>query len=244
MNLIPAMDLLNGQCVRLFQGRLDKQDYFPYDPVEWALTSEKAGVKRLHMIDLGGAFCGKPQHEAILKAVRNAVSIPIQIGGGIRTKKQVDKLIELGFDVILGTLLITNPELCKELVEAYPERLIASLDCKNGEVMTCGWTQGGGKFAVDMARLCLEMGFKTLVFTDISKDGTMSGANIEALKQLLTLKDDYDFTLIASGGIGSLGDLQALKDNAIDGAILGRSLFEGAFTLESATALMAANENI
>ncbi len=234
MQLIPAMDLLNAKCVRLYQGRLDQQDYFPYDPVQWAITCERSGATRLHMIDLGGAFSGIPQHEAILKEVRQSVSIPIQIGGGIRTKEQVVHLIEEGFDVILGTLLVSEPDLCKDLLRSYPKQLIASLDCKKGEVMTCGWTKEGGLSFIDMAKQCLEMGFETLVFTDIAKDGTMTGSNLDALTALLALKKQYPFELIASGGIGALEDLRSLKELNIDGAILGRSLLEGAFTFESA----------
>lgn len=234
MKLIPAMDLIGGRCVRLYQGQWQQQDFFPYSPIEWAKANEAAGVTRLHMIDLDGAFSGSPQNEAVLKAVRQAVSIPIQIGGGIRSAEQAVRLIDEGFDVILGTMLYKDPTATAELIKAYPKRLTASVDCKGGQVMLEGWTEGADATNVQFTKQLTALGFERIVYTDIAKDGTLSGTNLKELSALLALQTTQPFTLIASGGVGSLADLEALKKIGVQEAIVGRALLEGAFGLEAA----------
>lgn len=234
MKLIPAMDLIDGRCVRLYQGQWQQQDYFPYDPIEWAKANEAAGISRLHMIDLDGAFSGNPKNESVLKAVRKAVNLPIQIGGGIRHIEQAKRLIAEGFEVVLGTMLFKDPTACEKLIRLYPSKLTASVDCRNGQVMLEGWTQVSGISNLDFAKQCLYQGLNRLVYTDIGKDGTLSGANLEELSQLMSLQKENPFTLIASGGIGSLEDLSALKQIGVQEVIVGRALLEGAFCLESA----------
>ncbi len=234
MQLIPAMDLINGKCVRLYQGDWEQQAYFEQSPLDWAQKNEASGVSRLHMVDLDGAFTGNSQNKEILQAVRKAVSIPIQIGGGIRTVAQAEQLIKEGFDVILGTMLYKDPVSTAKLIQKYPDQLVASVDCKNGNVTLEGWTIGTSVSGIEFVQYLTRIGFKRIVYTDISKDGTLTGCNLKELSELMDLKDGSPFSLIASGGIGCLKDLENLKTLGVEEAIVGKALLSGAFTLERA----------
>lgn len=244
MNLIPAMDLIDGKCVRLYQGNWETQEVFNDTPITWAKANERAGVSRLHMVDLDGAFTGDSKNTQVLKAVRKAVSIPIQIGGGIRSVDQAEALIKEGFDVILGTMLYKDPLATATLVQKYPDNLVASVDCKNGYVTLEGWTVATSISGLEFVQRLLQMGFKRIVYTDIAKDGTLTGANLKELSEIMKLKDNktlQPFQLIASGGIGSLEDLSNLKNLGVEEAIVGKALLNGAISLEKALEVCNAN---
>lgn len=247
MKLIPAMDLIKGQCVRLYQGDLNKQEFFDQSPVKWAKENEAAGVTRLHMVDLDGAFTGLSKNEKVLRDVRQAVSIPIQIGGGIRSILQAKQLIDEGFDVILSTMLYTDPVSSAQLIQSYPDKIIASVDCKDAHVTLEGWTVSTTVTGISFVEYLIRLGIERIVYTDISKDGTLSGANINELSEILNLKKspfvlkNKPFKLIASGGIGNLEDLNALKDLGIEEVIVGKALLSGAFSLSQALAVCHAD---
>lgn len=247
MNLIPAMDLIDGKCVRLYQGNWQEQEYFQQSPVEWAKANEGAGVTRLHMVDLDGAFTGNTKNAEILKAVRKAVAIPIQIGGGIRSVEQAEKLIAEGFDVILGTMLYKDPTATAQLIKKYPDALVASVDCKEGFITLEGWTISTSVSGIEFVQYLSRMGFKRIVYTDIAKDGTLSGANLKELSEIMnlrsseSLKSNTTFQLIASGGIGCLEDLKTLKALGVEEAIVGKALLSGAFSLDQALEVCNAN---
>lgn len=240
MNLIPAMDLIDGKCVRLYQGHWDTQEVFEASPVTWAKANELAGVSRLHMVDLDGAFTGDSKNTQVLREVRKAVSIPIQIGGGIRSIEQAEALIAEGFEVILGTLLYKDPVATAKLVQKYPDRLVASVDCKNGFITLEGWTVATSVSGIEFVASLMNMGFKRIVYTDIAKDGTLSGANLKELAEIMKLKADSSrqwptkVQLVASGGIGSLEDLANLKILGVEEAIVGKALLNGTFSLKEA----------
>jgi phosphoribosylformimino-5-aminoimidazole carboxamide ribotide isomerase len=233
MILYPAMDFIEGKCVRLYQGELDQREYFDQSALAWAKSCEQAGAKQLHMIDLDGAFTGTSQNLSLLRSVKSAVKIPIQVGGGIRSPEQARLLIEEGFQVILGTLLLKDLESCAELVKQYPDRLVASVDCKNGMVTLEGWTEVSTMSSLTFVRTLAEMGFKKIVYTDISKDGTLDGPNYDDLAQLLSLRSTnaLSFELVASGGVGSLDDLKRLKKLGVDAVIVGRALLNADISL-------------
>ncbi len=236
MILYPAMDFIEGKCVRLYQGELDQREYFDQSALVWAKSSEKSGAKQLHMIDLDGAFTGTSQNLNLLRLVKSAVTIPIQIGGGIRSAEQARLLIEEGFQVILGTMLLRNLESCAALVKQYPDNLVASVDCKDGMVTLEGWTEISAVSGLTFVKTLAQMGFKRIVYTDISKDGTLDGPNYNDLAALLALRSNHrlNFELVASGGVGSLEDLNRLKTLGVDAVIVGRALLNGDITLKQA----------
>lgn len=247
MNLIPAMDLIDGKCVRLYQGNWDTQEVFQASPITWAKANEAAGVSRLHMVDLDGAFTGDSKNTQVLKEVRKAVRIPIQIGGGIRSVEQAEALINEGFDVILGTMLYKDPVATAKLIKKYPDNLVASVDCKNGFITLEGWTVATSVSGLEFVEYLLRMGFKRIVYTDIAKDGTLGGANLKELAEIMKLKDNMisqskvNFQLVASGGIGSLEDLENLRTLGVEEAIVGKALLSGTFSLEKALEVCNAN---
>lgn len=239
MLLYPAMDFIEDRCVRLYQGQRELVSYYDYSPADWAVACEKAGAPRLHLVDLDGAFSGTGQNLDKLREIRAAVSLPIQIGGGIRSLEQALQLIDEGFDVILGTMLLKDPETAKKLASTCPDRLVAALDCKDGWVTAEGWVESSTLQAAAFIKTLLEWGFRRFVYTDISKDGTLAGPNQASLQALLALKavTGIQFELVASGGVGTLDDLAALKALGADGAIVGRALLSGTFELKPALAL-------
>lgn len=243
MKLYPAMDFIEGKCVRLCQGDFNAVETFDASAIQWAQNCESLGVERLHMVDLDGALSGQEKNRTLLRAVRAATLLPIQIGGGIRSEAQAVQLIGEGFDVILGTLLLTDPEAVQKLVAAYPDQVIASVDCKNGKMTLQGWTETTEVTGLSFVKTLVSMGFKKIIYTDISKDGTLAGPNLEDLSQLLELsrQTNASFELVASGGVGTLADLSALKALGLSGVIVGKALLSGAFSLESALAVCHAD---
>lgn len=237
MLLFPAIDLKEGKAVRLLQGRMEDTTVYADNPVEVAVGFEKQGAEYLHMVDLNGAFTGKPVNDEAIRKVVQSVSVKVQVGGGIRTIERVKELLELGVErVILGTVAVKQPKLVEEAVRRYGEHVIVGIDAKNGLVAVQGWAETTEMKAVELGVAMKAIGVQSVVFTDISRDGMLQGPNIESTVQMA---EKTGLSVIASGGISTLQDLQHLqaeaqKGIAIEGAITGKALYSGAFTLKEA----------
>lgn len=229
MIIFPAIDIRGGRCVRLYQGEYDKETVYNNDPVAIAEKWTKEGAKYLHIVDLDGALTGELVNKDLIKGIVEAVDIPIQVGGGIRTLERAKELLDLGVArIIVGTSAIKKKGFTKNLVENFGERVVVSIDAKDGYVCVDGWTNSSGIEAIDFAKELEEIGVKTIVYTDISKDGTMIGPNLYELERL---KKNVDIDIIASGGIGRKEDIEDLKRMNLYGAIVGKALYEGKVSL-------------
>lgn len=229
MIIFPAIDIRGGRCVRLYQGEYDKETVYNNDPVAIAEKWTKEGAKYLHIVDLDGALTGELVNKDLIKGIVEAVDIPIQVGGGIRTLERAKELLDLGVArIIVGTSAIKEKGFTKKLVENFGERVVVSIDAKDGYVCVDGWTNSSGIEAIDFAKELEEIGVKTIVYTDISKDGTMIGPNLYELERL---KKNVDIDIIASGGIGRKEDIEDLKRMNLYGAIVGKALYEGKVSL-------------
>jgi phosphoribosylformimino-5-aminoimidazole carboxamide ribotide isomerase len=242
MLLIPAIDLKDGRCVRLRQGRMEDETVFGDDPVEVARRWVDAGARRLHMVDLNGAFAGKPVNAAAVKAVAEAFpDLPIQVGGGIRDEETVQAYLDAGVQfVIIGTKAVSAPHFVNDLCVEFPGHIIVGLDAREGKVAIDGWSKLSHHSVIDMAQRFEQDGVEAIVFTDIGRDGMMSGVNIEST---VALAREITIPVIASGGITSIEDIRALcevADEGIIGAITGRAIYEG--TLDLAAAQKLADE--
>jgi phosphoribosylformimino-5-aminoimidazole carboxamide ribotide isomerase len=237
--LYPAIDLKDGQCVRLLHGDMDKATVFNASPADQAQRFVKDGFSWLHVVDLNGAIEGRAVNAEAVNAILNAVSIPVQLGGGIRTYEQVEAWIEAGVSrVILGTVAVENPELVKRAAREWPEQIAVAVDVKDGKVAVKGWVGASDLDAITLSRRFEDAGVAALIVTDISRDGAMTGVNVE---QVGELADAVHIPVIASGGIASVRDIELLKARKgvpVAGAILGRSLYAGA--IRPAEALAAA----
>ena len=240
MIILPAIDILDGRAVRLAQGRRDQvTDYG--DPLERARQFVEQGAERLHVVDLDGAFDGTPRSRSAVVAIARELPIPVEIGGGIRDEATAAAYLDAGLSfVILGTLAVREPELVERLSTRFPGRIIVGIDARDGEVMVDGWVRGSGVSATDLAREMAERGACGVIYTDIHRDGMLSGPNITATA---ALADAIAVPVIASGGVSTLDHLRELRTTAatpIFGAICGRSLYEGTFTLPEAIAVARA----
>lgn len=244
MIVIPAIDLKDGQCVRLKQGRMEDSTVFSDDPVQMARHWQEQGARRLHLVDLNGAFAGKPVNGEIVKAIaRELPDLPLQIGGGIRDFETIDTYVDAGVSyVIIGTKAVEDPEFVTGACDRYPGKVIVGLDAHNGRVATDGWANVTKLTAVDLARHFSGLGVAAIVYTDIARDGMMQGVNVEAT---VALAEQSSIPVIASGGITNLEDLAALKAVAntatgagILGAITGRAIYEGTLNLREAQMLL------
>jgi len=237
MLLFPAIDLKEGKAVRLLQGRMEDSTIYADNPVDVATEFEKQGAEYLHMVDLNGAFSGKPMNDETIRQIVRSVSIKIQVGGGIRTMERITELLELGVErVILGTIAVKNPELVAEAARRYGKRVIVGIDAKDGWVAVQGWAETTEMRAVDLGKAMKAVGIESVIFTDISRDGMLQGPNIESTVQMA---QETGLSVIASGGISTLADLrnlqtEVLKGVSIEGAITGKALYSGAFTLKEA----------
>ena len=235
MDVIPAIDLLNGACVRLYQGDYARSQLFNDNPVEVALQWAKQGATLLHLVDLDGAKTGQlVNHQAISQIVQ-AVPIQVQVGGGLRDFASVERLLNLGVHrVILGTVAVENPKLVADLCQAYPAQIVVGIDARNGKVATRGWLETSEVLATDLAQQMQESGAATIIYTDIHRDGTMQGPNLVALRELA---DAITIPIIASGGVSSIADLLsllALEPSGVSGVIVGRALYTGDIELTDA----------
>ena len=240
MHVIPAVDLRGGKCVRLLQGRRDRQTVYSSDPVAVARAWEQAGARRLHVVDLDGAFTGRPQNQELIRAIAAAVRIPVQVGGGIRDEATVETVLGLGVArVILGTAAVMDPGLIARLAARFGDRIMVGIDCRNGLVAVGGWEASAAETGVEVGRRVRTLGIERVVFTDIGRDGTLRGPNIEAIAAFCA---GTGLKVIASGGVSTLDDIRALKriKPPVEGVIVGKALYERAFTLQEA--LEAAKE--
>ena len=242
MLLIPAIDLKDGKCVRLRQGNMEEETVFGDNPVEVAQRWVDAGARRLHMVDLNGAFAGRPVNAAAIKAVAEAFpELPIQVGGGIRDEDTVQAYLDAGVSyTIIGTKAVSAPHFINDLCLEFPGHILVGLDAKDGKVAIDGWSKLSHHSAIDMARRFEQDGVAAIVFTDIGRDGMMTGVNVEST---VALAQSINIPVIASGGITSIDDIRALcavSDEGIMGAITGRALYEG--TLDLAEAQRLADE--
>jgi phosphoribosylformimino-5-aminoimidazole carboxamide ribotide isomerase len=235
MQVIPAIDLLEGQCVRLHQGDYDQVTRFCDDPVAQALSWQRQGAERLHLVDLDGARTGEPLNDGAIKAITTALSIPVQLGGGVRSLARAEELLACGLDrVILGTVALEQPELVEQLAERHPQRIVVGIDAKQGKVATRGWLAESSIEAGDLARRFSRSPLAALICTDIATDGTLAGPNLAFLR---TMAEASAVPVIASGGIGTLEhllSLLALEPLGIAGVIVGRALYDGRVDLAEA----------
>jgi phosphoribosylformimino-5-aminoimidazole carboxamide ribotide isomerase len=238
--IIPAIDLKDGRCVRLKQGDMASATIFSEDPVATARHWAAKGARRLHVVDLNGAIAGRPKNDKVIRDMIRAVgeSMPIQIGGGIRDLDTIESYIDAGVTyVIIGTAAVKNPGFLSDASYAFPGHIIAGLDAKDGKVAVEGWSKMTGHDVVDLARKYEEYGVEALVYTDIGRDGMMTGVNIEAT---LKLAQAIKIPVIASGGLNSLQDVQAVCEKLVPegviGAITGRALYEGKIDFKQAQA--------
>ena len=235
MLILPAIDLRNGKCVNLVQGRAEDETVFSDDPVGMAERWEAEGAEYLHLVDLDGAFEGSSANLHIVKKIVEAVNIPVQLGGGIRTMERLDAVLALGVArAILGTAALKDPELVETACEKYGERIAVGIDAKDGMVATEGWLTVSQKSAVEFAREMEIRGIQTIVYTDIKSDGMLKGPNVEATQAIV---DAVNSDVIGSGGVTSIADLKALKSIGASGAIIGRALYTGALELKTALRL-------
>lgn len=237
MLVIPAIDLKDGHCVRLKQGRMDDATDYGADPVAMARRWVDAGARRLHLVDLNGAFAGRPVNAEAVTAIAKAFpELPIQIGGGIRSREIIARYFDAGVSyVIIGTKAVKEPEFVAEMAACYGERIIVGLDAHAGRVATDGWAETSELYAVDLARRFAADGIGGIVYTDIARDGMMQGVNVEATAELARRGG---LPVIASGGVTNLDDLRALltasQQSNIIGAITGRAIYEGSLDLSQA----------
>lgn len=235
MLIIPAIDLRNGKVVRLFQGKFDQEKVYSSDPVKTAKHWARQGAKFLHIVDLDGASTGAPKNLDVLKAMISQAGIPFEFGGGVRDMETISKLLKLGAQrVILGTRAASDAQFLKKAWKKFGEKIIVSIDARSGNVLTKGWKSGVSKTALYFAKELKKIGFKQVIYTDISKDGTLAGPNILGIKELLKATG---LSVVASGGVSGLKDLvnlNKLKKQGLAGVIVGKALYEGKFTLVEA----------
>ena len=236
MLIIPAIDLKDGQCVRLKQGVMEDSTVFSDDPVAMAKQWVDAGCRRLHLVDLNGAFDGKPVNGNVVKAIAKAYpDLPIQIGGGIRSLETIEVYLDAGVNfLIIGTKAVEQPEFVAEACKHFPGNIIVGLDAKNGLVATDGWAKVSNQLASELAKRFEQDGVSSIVYTDISRDGMMQGVNVEAT---VAMAQASTIPVIASGGITNMDDIRGLRkvsDTGICGAITGRAIYEGTLSVAEA----------
>ena len=237
MLIIPAIDLKDGQCVRLKQGLMDDATVFSNSPGEQAAHWLEQGARRLHVVDLNGAFAGKQKNERAIRAIVDALDdeIPIQLGGGIRDLDTIERILDNGVSyVIIGTAAVKNPGFLHDACSAFPGQIIVGLDAKEGKVAVDGWSKLTGHDVINLAKKCQDYGVESIIYTDIGRDGMLTGINIDAtvkLAQALTIP------VIASGGLSNMADIEALcavEDEGIEGVICGRAIYTGDLDFEKA----------
>lgn len=230
MILFPAIDIRNGKCVRLIQGDYDKEIIYGDSPTEMALEWERQGAEYLHLIDLDGAKSGNSSNRLAIQAVARGVSIPVQVGGGIRSMEIIDDHIENGVSrVIIGTAAISDKTFLKEAVTKYGDKIAVSIDARNGFVATDGWTETSDIQAIDLLKELEKLGVKTVIYTDIFKDGMMQGPNFVELK---AIDEATSIDVIASGGVSTTENIEKLRAMNLYGAIIGKALYDGNLSLE------------
>ena len=238
MIIYPAIDIRGGRCVRLTEGRFDAETVFADDPAEMALKWAGMGAEFLHLVDLDGALAGEGRNAPVIERILQSVSIPVQLGGGIRNLETIERLLALGVTrLILGSAAVKNPQLVAEACKKYPGHIAVGIDAKNGEVAIEGWGQGSGVAATELAKQMADYGVETIIYTDISRDGMLSGVNVEATAALARA---CGVPIIASGGVASIEDIRrvkAVEADGVCGCIIGKAIYTGAVDLKAALAL-------
>lgn len=240
MILYPAIDLKDGNCVRLYKGEMDQATVFNDNPAAQARVFQDAGCEWLHLVDLNGAFAGEPVNGGAVEAILKETDVPAQLGGGIRDMATIERWLDKGLArVILGTVAVENPDLVREAAKTFPGHVAIGLDARNGMVATRGWAEETDMEVTALARQFEDAGVAALIYTDINRDGAMQGPNVTATA---ALANAVSIPVIASGGVSSLDDLRALKSSGapLDGAISGRALYDGAIDLAEALATLKA----
>ncbi|OAN36312.1 1-(5-phosphoribosyl)-5-((5-phosphoribosylamino)methylideneamino)imidazole-4-carboxamide isomerase [Chloroflexus islandicus] len=235
MEIIPAIDLKDGRCVRLYQGDFAQMTVYADDPVAVARSWQAQGATRLHLVDLDGARAGRPQNVDAVLAITQAVQIPVQLGGGLRREEDVEAALALGVErVIIGTAAIAETELVARLLHRFGEQIVIGIDARNGMVATDGWTVTSTVAATMLAAQMAALGARRIIYTDISRDGALSGPNFTALAELIRADGP---AIIASGGIATLDHVRRLAQLGVEGAIIGKALYVGAISLPEALAV-------
>lgn len=235
MLIIPAIDIKDGRCVRLYQGEMDKDTIYYESPLEAAKHWVEQGAELLHVVDLNGAVEGRPVHKQEVAAICMGFGVPVELGGGLRSSEAIEELLALGVErVVLGTAAYENPDFLRAVCRKFPGRIVVGIDAREGQVAVKGWTETTSMDAVRLAERCEKDGASRIIYTDISRDGTSLGANAEETRRLARA---VKIPIIASGGVASLDDirrLKALENDGVEGVIVGRALYSGAFTLREA----------
>ncbi|MBI1819046.1 MAG: 1-(5-phosphoribosyl)-5-[(5-phosphoribosylamino)methylideneamino]imidazole-4-carboxamide isomerase [Nitrospirae bacterium] len=236
MKLFPAIDIKNGECVRLKQGKFDQKEVFSIEPESIAKKWREAGAEMIHVVDLDGALSGKPVNREVIRKILKTVPTPIQVGGGIREFETIESYLSMGVSrVVLGTSIIKNIDLLKKAAKAFPGQIVAGIDAKNGKIAISGWTDVTGESAVDYGRKISALGIAALVYTDIEKDGMMEGPNFRCIEEMAGA---MHVPLVVSGGVSSLKDIRRIMEmKNIEGIIIGKALYTGAISLEPAIAI-------
>ncbi|MCF8466744.1 MAG: 1-(5-phosphoribosyl)-5-[(5-phosphoribosylamino)methylideneamino]imidazole-4-carboxamide isomerase [Sneathiella sp.] len=239
MNLYPAIDLKDGNCVRLVRGEMDAATVFNTDPADQARAFRTAGFTRLHLVDLNGAFEGRPVNAAAVASILAATDVPVQLGGGIRDIKTIETWLEKGLSrVILGTVALRNPNLVLEACKLFPGHIAVGIDARGGMVAVEGWAETSETSALDLARKFEDAGVEAIIYTDIDRDGALQGVNVEATRNLAAA---ISIPVIASGGVASILDIEKLltaQQSGIEGVIIGRALYDGRIDPAAALALV------
>ncbi|HAF13065.1 MAG TPA: 1-(5-phosphoribosyl)-5-[(5-phosphoribosylamino)methylideneamino]imidazole-4-carboxamide isomerase [Blastocatellia bacterium] len=236
MFIIPAIDLRDGRCVRLMQGRKDNATVYDGDPIEIALSYEASGAQLIHMVDLDGAFSDpNSRNRQVLRKIISRITIPLQFGGGLRSLEDVAQVIELGVSrVVVGTLAVESPDVLARLVDMFGSRVCVGIDARDNQVMTRGWEKREIITAVELAQRVAAFGVERIVYTDVARDGMLAGVNLE---QTCTISRESGLRVTASGGVSSLADISRLRgvsESGVDSVIVGKALYEGRFTLKEA----------
>lgn len=240
MRLYPAIDIKNGQCVRLRQGQFQDVEVYSFEPVQVAVKWEKLGASFIHLVDLDGALAGRGVNDEVIKEITKTVKVPIQVGGGIRTTQDIEHKLNLGVSrVIIGTKAVESPQFVKETIANFgADKIVIGIDAKKGMVAIEGWEKVSNYNAVSLALEMKEMGVLNIVYTDISKDGMLMGPNVEHTKEMV---EATGLNIIASGGVSCMKDLEALNEIHVSGAIIGKALYEKKIQLDQAVALFEKN---
>jgi phosphoribosylformimino-5-aminoimidazole carboxamide ribotide isomerase len=235
MEVIPAVDIKGGKCVRLYQGDYLKETVFSENPVDVAINWRAQGARRLHVIDLDGAASGELSNIAVIEAIVKRVNLPVQLGGGIRDEATVAKLLDIGVGrVILGTVAVENPELVKSLCQKYDKAIVVGIDARDGYVATHGWIKGTEIKALELGLQMVALGVKRIVYTDIKRDGTLTEPGFDAIAEMVK---GVNLPIIAAGGISKLSHLRKLKELGVEGAIVGKAVYTGDINLKEALAV-------
>ncbi len=232
MDILPAIDLVGGKCVRLIQGQYDKQITYQDDPLAQAREFQEAGSQWLHVVDLDGAKAGRPVNADVVERIAKAVPLKVELGGGVRDEATIRRMLDAGVTrLIIGTRAVTHFDWFSEMTQKFPGRLVLGLDARGAQLATEGWLQQGGRDLLDFAKQAAGLPIAAIIYTDISKDGMLAGPNLDRTRQL---SEAVEVPVIAAGGVTTIEDIKNLKSAGISGAIIGRALYEGTITLKAA----------